>query len=181
MNYAFYTFMFAILTSSCASVPARVQNQESRGSISFSSVEKLEMGQSKAADLIRIIGNPDEIKPFRENTEIWAYLEGQGGQKSQRLNLIVDRTTMELLSATWIPKSGEPISTEAGIMTHFSGANFSRKEVGLVADAFSGDVTYQDRKKGISFYVSEGRHEIEVVGFGRPENRVPAEAKGLDN
>jgi hypothetical protein len=137
--------------------------------IELSWVERLKPGVQTKAEIVALIGNPDQIITLPENEEAWFYHELDGSLSLDRLSLVFDAHSGVLLTATWLPPLTSPFIVLKNTLDYYRSARFVKRDIGWIAQhEYSDDVEYGDQNLGLTLLVNKTSKSVSAISYRKP-------------
>ncbi len=163
MNLALKIVLMTLFLTSCATFSNRTLKV-----ISFSEIERLELGKSTKDQVVGLFGKPIKISPHSEGQESWIY-DGvlSNGAIGQKASFSFDGNT--LVGVFWMPYESDAFQEVKVVLDHFKDAKFERKVKGWdkQGHSYSNDVRYYDPEKGVSF-TTDADKSVNWITFTMP-------------
>ena len=168
MKLKYPVFLILVISIGCASAVGTHQIENSRNKISLSTVESLRMGTTTADEITHLLGKPDKILRMKDGDNLWAYYEGVGDQRAQRLGLVLNEHATTVLTATLVLNDEDHLSQRKAAISHFSYAKFKTKRIPhQTKDYYSEDLICEDPVRGISMSINEADDTVAFLSFSQ--------------
>jgi hypothetical protein len=158
-----------ILLSLLVCISCSTMSGQTQKKISFSDIEKLEMGKTTKEQVLHVFGKPNEVLKNSVISEAWIY-DGvlSDGSLAQKAAFSFDETT--LVGALWIPYESDEFQSAEVVKKHFKDMKFTLKTEGWDkrGHSYSDNIRYYDVKSGISFTVDGYHKTVSSIAIAVP-------------
>lgn len=164
---------------------------------SFKKVLGIRPGISELAAVRKEFGDPDHelfsdgksLTSSKSVYRIWQYnkqmkYQTSKGQveefKATKLSISISENSQKVISIFWVVEKDEPESDIRKAISQFSGANFTQKKQTQICDYFPDEVSFSDRKSGVSIVWLQSKNQVKSISIGLP-NKTRGVARNSKN